>query len=210
MARAKHILVPAELRFMSINLNPERVQGNWRAGWTLDLHTVSSWPRPDGGFDTVRTELGELLYQLKYRHDRSRVRPIAEVAAEFVKGRLVYRYLAAIIPVPPSDMQRPFQPVIEVAAEMGQILNLPAPSDYLVKVRETVPLKSLEGHESRREQLQGALAVRDQRFRGKYVLLFDDLYRSGETLVAATDVLHNAGRVSRVFVLALTRTRTKR
>ncbi len=110
-----------------MNIKLESIHGNWRAGWTLDLHTVSSKPRPDGGFDTVRTELGELLYQLKYWHDRSKIRPIAEIAAKFVKGRLVYPYLAAIIPIPPSDTDRPFQPVIEIAAEMGRILNLPAP-----------------------------------------------------------------------------------
>ena len=93
---------------------------------------------------------------------------------------------------------------------MGRILNLPAPSDYLVKVRETIPLKSLEGHESRHEQLQGAFAVQEQRFRDRYILLFDDLYRSGETLTVATDVLHEQGSIARVYVLALTRTRTRR
>lgn len=193
-----------------MNIKPERIHGNWRAGWTLDLHTVSSRRLPDGRFDTVYTALGELLNQLKYRHDKSKIRPVAEIAAKFVKGLLVYPYLASIIPIPPSNTDRPFQPVIEVAAEMGRILNLPAPFDYLVKVRETIPLKSLEGQESRHQQLQGAFAVQEQRFRGQYVLLFDDLYRSGETLAAATDVLHKQGGVSRVFVLALTRTRTKR
>ena len=194
---------------MNIKINPSRIYGNWIAGWTLDLHTVSSRYMPDGSFETARTELGELLYQLKYRHDKSKIRPIAQVAAEFIKKLLVYPYLDAIIPIPPSDMNRPFQPVIELAAEIGRILNLPAPSDYLVKVKPTVPLKSLEGYESRQEQLKNAFTVQDNRFYRKYVLLFDDIYRSGETLKAATDVLIKNGEVSRVYVLALTRTKTK-
>jgi len=207
---AKDLSVSLILSGSTLELNPERIMGNWRAGWTLDLHTVSSSHRPDGGFDTVRTELGELLYQLKYRHDRSKISPIAKAAAVFIEGVLAYKYLAAIVPVPPSDLQRQFQPVIEIAGEIGRNLNLPSPSDYLVKVRETTPLKNLEDQESRHEQLRDVFAVRDQRFKGKYVILFDDLYRSGETLISATAALHNKGGISRVYVLALTRTRRKR
>ena len=46
--------------------------------------------------------------------------------------------------------------------------------------------------------------------RGKTVLLFDDLYRSGATLRAVTSVLYDQGEAKRVEVLTLTRTRSKR
>lgn len=179
-------------------------------GWTLDVHTTSSVMRPDGSFDNTRSELGERLYQLKYHHDRGQLGPIAELTANFLKGLLVFPYLKAIVPIPPSDKNRPFQPVLEVASEVGKLVNLPVPLDYLLKVRETIPVKNLEEGASRKEQLEGALSVADDRFRGRYVLLFDDLYRSGETLHAATDVLQDQGGVARVYALALTRTRTKR
>jgi predicted amidophosphoribosyltransferase len=42
------------------------------------------------------------------------------------------------------------------------------------------------------------------------VLLFDDLYRSGETLKEITRVLMEEGQVSKVFVLTITKTRRKR
>ncbi|GAK56569.1 hypothetical protein U27_03531 [Candidatus Vecturithrix granuli] len=186
------------------------LKGNWRAGWALDIHTVSSSPRPDGGFDTVRTEIGEVLYQLKYRYDKKKIAVIAETAAEFIKSLLVYKFLGAIIPIPPSNLERPFQPVLEIALEIGRIISLPVPLDYLIKQKQTIPLKGIEDHESRREQLEGAFHVKDQRFKEKYVLLFDDLYRSGETLMAATDALYKEGKVARVFVVTLTKTRTKR
>jgi len=195
---------------MSVTLNPTRLDGYWWAGWALDLHTVSSGLLEDGSFDTKRTELGELLYRLKYRDDRSKVRTIAEIAAMFVREKWgIDRTLAAVIPIPPSS-PRPFQPVAALATEMGRILNLPAPSDYLFKTRDTPPLKELEGLKSRRKELEGAFDVIDQRFEGNHVLLFDDLYRSGETLNAATLTLYSRGKAGRVFVLALTRTRTKR
>lgn len=193
-----------------IKINPQQIRGNWRAGWTLDEHTQSSSRLPDGSFDTIRTELGELLYQLKYRHDRTRIRPIADIVSPFIKNLFVYRYLTVIIPIPPSDTTRPFQPVFEIATEVGEILNLPVSLDYLVKIKSTKALKEIEDPETRRNLLQGSMQVSDQRFAGKYVLLLDDLYRSGETLKAATDILMNQGKISRVFVLALTRTRTKK
>jgi competence protein ComFC len=195
---------------MSVALNPTRLDGYWWAGWALDLHTVSSALLESGDFDTKRTELGELVYRLKYRNDRSLVRTIGGIAAMFVREKWgIEGTLAAVIPVPPS-LPRPFQPVAAVAAEIGQILGLPAPADYLFKTRDTTPLKGLEGPKSRRKELEGAFDVIDQRFKDRHILLFDDLYRSGETLNAATLTLYSKGKADRVLVLALTKTRTKR
>ncbi len=42
-----------------MNINPRKIYGNWRKGWALDIHTVSSQPLPSGGYDTERTEFGE-------------------------------------------------------------------------------------------------------------------------------------------------------
>jgi len=195
---------------MTIQINVQWLSGNWRYGWALDLHTVSSTPLPEGGFETQRTEVGELLYQLKYCLDRSKVEPIAEVAAAFLRSRMVLPYLAAIIPVPPSDTNRPFQPVQELAVRIGQKINLPVRLDYLVKVKLTEALKGIEDSASRKQQLQGAFKVQDLSLAGKYVLVFDDLFRSGETLKAITEVLYVQGKVARVYVLTITKTRTRR
>jgi len=195
---------------MEIKINEQKLIGNWRMGWALDLHTISSKLLSNGTFDTQRTEIGELLYQLKYNFDKSKIEPIASIAASFLKTRLVFPYLKAIIPVPPSKLDRPFQPVQELAIKIGEKVNLPVPLDYLVKVKKTKFLKDIENTESRKTQLKGAFKVRDNRFAGKYILLFDDLFRSGETLNEITNVLVKEGKVSRVFVLTITKTRTKR
>ena len=31
------------------DINPREIRGNWRAGWALDVHTLSSRPLPGGG-----------------------------------------------------------------------------------------------------------------------------------------------------------------
>ena len=200
---------------LQINLNPQKIHGNWRAGYALDFHTVSSRLLPDGTYDTERTEIGELVYQAKYRHDRSKIQPIAEIAAQFIReeftvnGDLVHRYFNAIIPIPFSDTNRPFQPVPEIAAEIGNLLNRPVFTNYLIRERPTRLVRDLR-HEERQAEIQGAFIVRSQNLKGRWVLLFDDLYDSGATLTEVTNVLYEQGRVRHVLVLTLTQTRTRR
>lgn len=55
--------------------------------------------------------------------------------------------------------------------------------------------------------LENAYEVRDPSLREKAVLLLDDLYRSGATLNAVTQVLYEQAQCSDVYALALTRTR---
>ena len=200
---------------LQINLNPQEIHGNWRAGYALDFHTVSSRLLPDGTYDTERTEIGELVYQAKYRHDRSKIQPIAEIAAQFIReeftvnGDLVHRYLNAIIPIPFSDTNRPFQPVPEIAAKIENLLNRPVFTNYLIRERPTRLVRDLR-HEERGAEIQGAFIVRSQNLKGRWVLLFDDLYDSGATLTEVTNVLYEQGCVRHVLVLTLTQTRTRR
>lgn len=198
----------------SLNIDPREIHGNWRAGWALDVHTISSRPLPDEGYDTDRTELGELVYQVKYDSDRSKIQPIAETAAQFVMkefaidGYPVLPYLKVIIPIPPSDTSRNFQPVTKIAQEIGKLLGLPVRNDYLKKIKQTLPLKNIPDVEKKREQLQGAFVVHNQEFKDQCVLLFDDLYDSGTTLTEVTKILYEQGNVRHVLVLTLTQTRT--
>ena len=180
----------------------------------MDVHTLSSRPLPGEGYDTKRTEFGEWVFQLKYRRDRAKIQTIAEVAAKFVKekfvvdGYFVLPYLAAVIPVPPSDTNRAFQPVTEIVREIGKLLSVPIRTDYLAKARRTVPLKNFPDVESKREQLRGVFAVQSQDLKNQCVLLIDDLYDSGATLTEVTRTLYEQGSVQHVLVLTLTRTRT--
>ena len=187
------------------SINPREIPGKWRAGYALDVHTLSSRPLSDGRYDTERTELGELVYQLKYRDDMTKIQPLA-----VVDGYRVLEYLKAIIPIPPSDTNRTFQPVTAIAQEIGRLLSVPVHTDYLTKVKRTVPLKNLPDVRSKREQLQGAFVVQSQDLKDRCVLLVDDLYDSGTTLTEATKVLYEQGGVARVLVLALTQTKTRR
>ncbi len=196
-----------------MELNPKPIYGNWAHGWALDRHTLHSRAGSEHAkfdrFDTERSEIGEALYRLKYRLERGQAAPVARAVAGFVRGRLELRDLAAVLPVPPSNADRAFQPVAVLAAAIGAELALPAPDDYLLKVKQTPALKNLEDSRERRAELEGAFVVADRRFAGAHVLLFDDLFRSGETLKAAAAALLFAGGAGAVSAVTATYTRTR-
>lgn len=185
-----------------MEINPKALKGNWRFGWALDFHK----PFPDG----ERTEIGQALYGLKYCFDESQVEPIANAAASFMKTLRVTPYLAAIIPIPPSNIERAFQPVYALARAIGEQIDVKVDFDYLRKIKPTPQLKDIKGFDERMRLLKGAFEVADLRYSGEIVLLFDDLYRSGATLQTATEVLMTEGKVDRVFVLTITKTRFHR
>ena len=186
-----------------------RIPGLWREGFALDYHTLSSeflgydeFGNPT--FDTKRSEVGELLYQLKYKHNSDALERLIQVATEFIKGQ--FQRIDAIVPVPPTRVRRP-QPVFEVAAGIGKKLGLPTLEGFVRNIKRTKELKNVYDYSERIRLLEGAYKVQDQSLDGKFVLLFDDLYRSGATLNAVTQALYNQGRCSVVYALVLTKTR---
>jgi predicted amidophosphoribosyltransferase len=191
-------------------LNTIKLEGNWKIGWALGLHTISSVLLPDGSFHTERSPIGEKLYQLKYCFDKNQTNAIVDDLKDFMDSRLVTPYLSTIIPVPPSDETREFQPVYELARELGKRIDLPVIDSYIVKLKSTEQLKSVDDPEERKNILKGAFGVKDQSLQGKKVLLFDDLFRSGSTLRELTNVLYKKGLVQNVYVLTVTKTRVKK
>jgi predicted amidophosphoribosyltransferase len=113
-----------------------------------------------------------------------------------------------ILPVPPSK-KRTFQPVIEIAEGISSALKIPLFKDFLRKTKETPELKNVYEYHKRLELLKDTFIVKDLSLKGKNVLLFDDLYRSGATINEITRVLQEKGMVSKVYVLAITKTRSR-
>lgn len=188
---------------------PYEIHGNWKAGWAIDLHTVSSIPLPDGGFDTTYTNIGKALNQFKYHSDYSQIEPLANTSVEFLRTRMVTPYLNAIISVPPS-FSRQIQPVQAIAKKISESLSIPHDLDYLIKIRPTDQLKGVTDQTQRKKIISGAFKVADLRYKNRKILLFDDLFRSGTTLNEITKVLYNEGQVQNVYVVTLTKTRVKR
>ncbi|MCY2952948.1 MAG: ComF family protein [Planctomycetota bacterium] len=191
--------------------NPAEVQGAWRRGWTLDVHTTSSTflgydQNGREQYDTKRSPLGELVYQLKYRGQQTAAQVAAVMADFFDNEPNTLARIDVIVPMPPSTV-RAVQPVAQIAEELGKRLGKPLVPDAIRKIRETPELKNIRDLEERRELLDLAFEVDRSTVNGKGILLIDDLYRSGATANAVTVALTGAG-ASRVYFLAATRTRS--
>lgn len=205
-----------------MDINLQKLSGHWKEGYALDLHTLSSYPMKDAEgnnitdnngkikWDTKYTPIGEVMNKLKYWRERHRVETIAVCASEFINKHKAKWELDMIIPIPPSDTTRDFQPVYEMAKAIGAHCSLPVDFKTLVKLKPTSQLKEIEDPEQRKEVLKDAFSVQNNVLNGKDVLLFDDLYRSGETLNAVCDILINVGKARGVYVLTITKTRTKK
>lgn len=188
----------------------QKLLGNWKAGWAIDLHTTSSSMTRNGKFDNTRTEIGEALYKFKYQSDYNQLIYLSNQLINFMNTRMVTKYLDVIIPVPPSSL-RPFQPVHELAVKLGEGLSKAVNSQYLLKIRSTSQLKSIVDLGEREKVLSGAFSLSNPiLYKGKKVLLVDDLYRSGSTLKEITRILYEQGQVSNVYVVTLTKTRVNR
>jgi competence protein ComFC len=192
-------------------LHPIKLPGPWSEGFVLERqHTLSSTlighdSNGNPQFDTKRSELGELVYRLKNRSDRKALAPIAEAAVEFIKGWAPT--VDVIVPVPPSR-RRAYQPVVEIAKAIGELLGLPVDPAAISKARETRELKNVFDFKERTMALQGAFKANEKAVRGKRILLVDDLYRSGATAAIVAKALTSGGATT-VQMLAMTKTRTR-
>lgn len=194
-----------------IKVNPISIKGDWDDGYALDMHTISS---DFIGYDDYnhyqneRTPLGELLYQLKYHNNVAVVGDIADVAIEFIRFSWKIR-IDLIIPVPPSNTNRPIQPVEAIVNVIGWKLGIPILNNALKKIKDTRQLqaKNITDQQERTDILKDAFQVVDHSIENKNVLLFDDLYGSGTTLKIITNVLKKNAKPNRVYVLTCTKKR---
>ncbi len=192
-----------------IELHPKEIKGYWDQGYVLDLHTISStmigyneFGHPE--FDTVRSDLGELVYRLKYKADKSVIPSIIEATVGFVNTWKIHPDV--VVPVPPSKVQRAFQPVVDIASELAKSLGIALDTTCLKKAKMTPQMKDIGDLAARTAALEDAFTS-DKSFAGRQVLLIDDLFQSGATMNVAARTLKQQGLASRVYALALTRTR---
>ncbi len=194
-----------------VSINPKKIEGDWASGVALDVHTISSTylgPNEFGHdqYETIRSEIGELLYRLKYSGDKAAAAGIVEAAAGYLDTRRSRFDL--IVPVPPSKA-RVVQPVLLLAKRIAKELDVEM-ADCIETTRSPQELKSVSNPEERRALVKGLYTVNSKITAGRKVLLFDDLYRSGATMNTITNMLMKKGKAEVVRALTITRTRSNR
>ena len=194
---------------MPLNISPMWVQGCW----VLDYHTISSvlhgtdeYGNPQ--FNTQRTEIGELLYILKFRPHEANdkmVTDMADTIANFIKKRP--SHIDIIVPVPHSEARPRLHDLIECLSEQ---LDVPVSFDSIIRTRAVPAIKNIQDYDERVCLLQDAHRIDPTKIAGKRLLLFDDVYRSGATMSSVARALYLEGSAKSVYRFAITRTRSNR
>lgn len=186
-----------------------QIHGNWNLGYVLDKHSISSVPIGEDAyghmrFDTTRTEVGEALYQLKYKGDWSQVGFLASSLAANLYPK--FQNVGFVIPMAASNM-RYRQPVTELAHALSKIVNRPCADNLLLKVPNSKSLKNLNTKAEKTEALQNTLSINEAGItnEGQWnTLLIDDVYETGASIEAACAVLRGYAKIGKIYVAALT------
>lgn len=187
---------------------PIRLEGIWDIGIAYDLHTqVSIHLGTDefghDRFDTTRTPMGELMYQLKYKQNLSVLPEMMRMLEEVG----TFKSFDAIIPCPATNQSRPWQPVDEIAKAIGKHFGIEI-CQALIKDAGSSQIKDIGDPVEREKLLLETIKLKPGfDFSNKKLLLVDDLYQSGSTLSVATKVLKDSGKAHKVCVLTMTKTR---
>ena len=193
-----------------IEREEQTLKGNWYRGIALDIHTISSTKLDEYHFNNKRSEIGQLVYDIKYDNTLSledkdkKASELARIVANCIKKPDTFDVM---VPVPFSK-NRDFQPVYEILIKVANLLKKPIDLQYIKKIGQTPELKSIDSIKEIQNTLKGKFDV-SLKYANKNIFLFDDVYSSGSTLKEVTKTLYNKGKVHKVFVMTLTKTRTK-
>ena len=170
----------------------------------LDFHSIKSTYLGEDRFgnkrfDTIYTELGKLVYDLKYGNDKETVDKILELIKEELE---VYRdKIDIIIPVPPSNKVRYYQPVFELVKTFARHLNKEYKLNILNKITS---VQAKDG-----KSVENMIKLEYNFDRKVNVLLVDDLFNTGNTLRECYKVLKQDCNIEKVYCLVMTRRRRK-
>ena len=196
---------------VQMNVNIMEIQGDWDVGYVLDSHTQSSTfigydQFGHKRYETDRTEVGEAVFQLKYRSDLTKAEPLAEALVVNLKS--AFKTASLLVPMPPSK-NRETQPVIELAKKVSEKMGIPCFCNILLKTGTTPQMKDIATKDKRLDALMGCFCINDEITNDGCwdALIIDDLYSSGASLSAATLTLKSYPKINKIFVAAFSRTK---
>lgn len=182
------------------------LDGIWTRGVALDKHKIRSIYTGDNEFghpqfETERTEVGEALFQLKYRQGWSHLPALAKALHQHAVPTL--GAIDYVVPLPPST-KRTRQPVTELSRFLAELIGVPCIEDLLTS-KAGPSLKDETDREQKLALLAGRLVVNDVLTDGKSdLLLIDDLFATGATLEAACSILRTYPKIGQIYVATLT------
>ena len=182
----------------------------WIEGYAFSVHTLYSIYVGENEFghpiyDTKRTQMGELVYQLKYKQNLSvlpQIITLLKSDSTFVS--FIRKDFVLLVPATRKD--RKFQPVEIVADAIGKEFGISIIKD-MIEAENHTEIKHVE-KAKKIDILKSSYSYNDhpEIDRNSKIIIFDDLYSSGSTMNVVADLLHENG-FTNLYAFALTRTK---
>lgn len=187
-------------------MKPVRIFGNWYEGFVLDNHMEKSifLGYDKNGkeiFENTRMTLGELIYQYKYMQNTQAMNKIMLMIEPFLDRWKIKQKIDLVIPVPPSNKNRKFQPVFELAKQISIYLEKDCRCDILYKINN---IQAKDGY-----NITGTIQQIKNVSTPSNILIIDDLISSGKTLIETCKVISKDKNIKRIYCLIMTKTKRR-
>ncbi|MGL6023895.1 MAG: ComF family protein [Cetobacterium sp.] len=193
-----------------MKINPIKIEGPWKEGYSLDNHIEFSIYLGDdiygkASFNTKRTFLGDLMYRLKYHYDFSKIEEITDIAVKFLQNDWkILDEIDGILPVP-SSKKREIQPVYQIVKLLSDKINKPHCLDFFEKT-SIDEIKNLS-YAEREKVLKDGVKKNKKLLKKASILIVDDLYETGASLRRVTELLQQDENIQNIYVLTITKTK---
>ena len=181
-----------------------------------DSHLCSKCLKDRYSFKSARSitvyggPVREMLHAFKYEGKLGLAEVLVNTMLEHLPSDLELNKVDVIVPVPlyiGKLRSREYNQSAVLSAKLARRLGLNADLLGLIKIRDTVPQIEIRDEAKRRKNVRGAFRLRDTApFKGRRVLLIDDVLTTGSTSDECAKTLLKSGALA-VDVLTLARAR---
>jgi predicted amidophosphoribosyltransferase len=148
-----------------------------------------------------RSDMGTLIRMLKSDYSTAAADRLAELLIQFLESHPLPQKPDLVVTIPDSLTNRPFKPVAYLADQAADHFGWSARHDIIYPVRIEKPQRE-RSFKERMADLQPRYNLRhSDAVHGKSVLLFDDIFATGQSIIEAADLIREH---SPAFVMALT------
>lgn len=174
------------------------LKGDFTKGYSLSCYTIPSEGRKR------YTPIGRVVHNFKYKNKITSIVPLTDRVIALLKRDKDFHNVDILTCVPPWSR---FPSIAQSLCEwISQALSVPFYGDLLYRAKESLAQKSMETLGDKEKNVERVFALSDKhKIEDCTILLLDDIYDSGYTINACSQVLksHHAGNV---YVLTCTKT----
>jgi len=164
----------------------------------LELSFALDYDRDHGRLDAPRTHIGALRFRAKPLDDQPRPQVIeaaealTEATLEFLEQMTCYAGADAIVSAPPARAEQSYHLPGFIAARVAKARGLSDLSASIRTVRDRPDTKRRPLN-AKLKNITGSVSLDEAAFKGRTVILLDDIYQSGTSLNYLGKLLYDAG-----------------